>query len=430
MHKILFISTMLGVAMPSAFDAQPVDPVVTPEIRAGWLLFYDPVISGNQNISCATCHHPKFGTSDGVSLSLGEGATGLGPDRVVGQTNPPEQRIPRNAPSLFNLGEAEFSSMFHDGRLESDPTKPAGIRTPLGEDMTLGFDSVLSAQAMFPVLSGDEMAGQYSENDVSELTRLGQLSQPGGAWEVIAARVNAIPEYRTMFDDIIGPDQPVHFTDISNVVADFIIFEWRADNSRFDQYMRGTADLTQPELFGMTLFYGKAECGTCHLGRFQTDQDFHAIAMPQLGPGKAARFEGHHRDEGRLRVTGRAEDLFRFRTPSLRNITETAPYGHSGAYATLDGVIRHHLDPIGSLLSYDRSQAVLADLPGAEDWTIMDDPAEVAAIADANELAPLALTDGEIDAITAFLHTLTDAESVAGRLGVPDKVPSGLAVDK
>ena len=74
------------------------------EVRLGRDLFYDPILSGNRNISCATCHHPRFGTGDGLSLGLGEGAVGLGPDRHVTETNLPEQRIPRNAPALFNLG--------------------------------------------------------------------------------------------------------------------------------------------------------------------------------------------------------------------------------------------------------------------------------------------------------------------------------------
>ncbi|MEL7415884.1 MAG: cytochrome-c peroxidase, partial [Pseudomonadota bacterium] len=130
----------------------------------GQLLFYDPILSGNRNIACATCHHPRFGTADGVSLSFGEGGVGLGPERRMDPDNLPEQRIPRNAPGLFNLGAHEFTVMFHDGRLEVDPDRPGGMRTPLEADMVAGFDSVLSAQTMFPVLSADEMAGHYGEN--------------------------------------------------------------------------------------------------------------------------------------------------------------------------------------------------------------------------------------------------------------------------
>jgi len=394
-------------------------------IKLGQLLFYDPILSGNRNTACATCHHPKFGTSDGVSLALGEGGIGLGPARQTDPKNLPEQRIGRNAPALFNLGAAEFISLFHDGRLEIDNSRPSGIRTPLDDEMVQGFDSALSAQAMFPVLSGDEMSGHYSENDVSQAVRQGFLAHSGGAWDIIATRVSSIPEYRQMFDGVIDAN-PIKFTDISNAIADFIAYEWRADNSPFDQYLQGEP-LSQSATSGLTLFYSKAGCAACHSGRFQTDHKFHAIAMPQIGPGKAARFESHHRDTGRMRVTGDPADAYKFRTPSLRNISQTGPYGHDGAYATLESVLRHHLNPIKSLRNYDRSQAILPTLKGADDWSVLDTPSEVQAIADANELAPISLTDSEIGTLLAFLAALKDDTK---RLGIPTKVPSGLTVDK
>lgn len=402
---------------PANFATAPME-----QIMLGQLLFYDPILSGNKNTACSTCHHPKFGTSDGVSLALGEGGIGLGPDRIADPENAPEQRIGRNAPALFNLGAAEFTSLFHDGRLEVDSTRSSGIRTPLEDEMVQGFDSVLSAQAMFPVLSGDEMSGHYSENDVSKAVRLGMLAHDGGAWDIIAARVENIAEYRSMFDTTIG-QRDIKFTDISNMIADFIAFEWRADNSQFDRYLMGQR---LEATAGMELFYGKAGCATCHSGRFQTDHQFHAIAMPQIGPGKAARFENHHRDVGRIRVTGQAGDAYKFRTPSLRNITQTAPYGHDGAYATLEGVVRHHLDPVAELMGYDRAQAILPTLDGVDDWAILEDADEVAAIGAANELSPVDLSDAEVADILAFLAALRD-ETV--RLGVPKSVPSGLPVD-
>jgi len=320
--------------------------------------------------------------------------------------------------------------MFHDGRLEADASRPNGIRTPLGDAMADGFASVLSAQAMFPVLSADEMAGHYSENPISQSVRLGHLSLYGGTWEQIAARVAAIPEYQERFDEIYGPDHTILFTDISDLLAEFIAVEWRADDSPFDRYLRGTCTLPEGAMRGMELFYGAAGCGSCHAGQFQTDHAFHAIAMPQLGPGKAARFESHALDVGRMRVTGDPADAYAFRTPSLRNVTETAPYGHSGAFATLDATIRHHLDPVASLYAYDRSQAVLPDLAGVEDWQVLDDPEAVAAIAAANVLEPRDLTDTDIADLIAFLETLTDETSILGRYGIPDAVPSRLEVPR
>jgi len=400
------------------------------EVALGRLLFYDPILSGSQDVSCATCHHPKMATVDALSLGLGDGAVGLGLDRVVDPDNMPEIRIPRNAPALFNLGAAEFKVFFHDGRLETDPSKPNGIRTPLGDDMLVGFTSALSAQSMFPVLSPDEMAGHYSENDVAQAVRQGFLTGEGGAWDIISKRVGDIPEYRQQFDGVIGAGQDITFPAISNAIAAFIADEWRADQSPFDTYLRDGTPMSDAAMTGMELFYGEAGCATCHSGQFQTDHSFHAIAMPQIGPGKSARFESHARDVGRMRVTGDPADAYAFRTPSLRNVALTAPYGHSGAYKTLRGVIEHHLDPIASFEAYDIAEAVLTDLPNAVDTWVLGRDHERAAVMAANSLDPIALSDAEVDQIIAFLNALTDDASLRAGSGVPATVPSGLEVDQ
>jgi len=399
------------------------------EVALGRLLFYDPILSGNRNITCGTCHNPRFGTSDGVSLDIGEGGIGLGPARHSDPKDVPEQRIARNAPGLWNLGAREFSHLFDDGRIEADPKRKSGIRTPLDEEMVRGFRSALAAQAMFPVIAPDEMAGHYGENDISTAVRMGRFTGKGGAWSLIAARVAAIPDYRVRFDAVLGKGKPIAFTDIANMIAAFVATEWRADDSPFDRAMRGGPKLRGPAAAGMALFYGKAGCSVCHSGPFQSDQSYHAIAMPQIGPGKVARFETGHRDVGRMRVTGRAADAYKFRTPSLRNVTLTAPYGHDGAYATLEAVVRHHLDPVVSLHAYDRAQAVFPKFK-AKDWAVLDDLAEVARIAAANELAPRHLSEPEVADILAFLVSLTDTGAAKGRFGVPERVPGGLPVDR
>jgi len=434
MRGLLALALMTTTAMAADLPEPITDAdymATTPEaVALGQLLFYDPILSGSKTVACSTCHHPRFGTSDGLSLGLGDGGSGLGPKRVALPENLPEQRIGRNAPALFNLGAKAFTRMFHAGRLEADPTKPGGIRTPLGQEMVAGFSGVLSAQAMFPVLSSDEMAGHYSENEIAQAVRLGMLTGEGGAWDLIARRVEAVPGYRDMFDAVIGA-RAIDFTDISNAIAEFIAWEWRSFDSPFDKHLAEIEPLSGPALHGMELFYGKAGCADCHAGKFQSDQAFHAIAMPQIGPGKVERFETNSRDIGRLRVTGNADDIYRFRTPTLRNVALTGPYGHDGAYATLEAVVRHHLDPVQSLIHYDIAQAVLPALDGAaqRDTAVMSDANEIAAIAEANELAPMALSDAEVSAILAFLDSLTDPVAIAGRLGIPDVVPSGLAVE-
>ncbi len=427
----LVAGPVLGQTLPAPASDSDYAPVRVEEARLGRLLFYDPILSGNRNISCATCHHPAFGTSDGLSLGIGEGGKGLGPQRVVTAENTPEQRIPRHSTALFNVGAKEFTVMFHDGRIEADPTRPSGVRTPLDGDMVAGFASILSAQTMFPVLSADEMAGHYQENDISQAVRQGLITGEGGAWDLIARRVGGIAAYARAFVDVydhVESPAQIGFTDISNAIAAFVAFEWRSDDSPFDAYLRGEGELSAATQAGMELFYGEAGCSECHSGPFQTDHKFHAMAAPQLGPGKAARFETHARDVGRMRVTGRAEDAYAFRTPSLRNVTRTAPYGHAGGHRELAAFLHDHSDPKGGLKRYHRAQAILPEL-AVNDWRILDDPDETAAIVAARRTT-IALDEAGIAAIIAFLGALEDPVALGGRLGVPDQVPSGLPVDR
>ena len=410
-------------------DFRPVDPA---EAQLGQLLFYDRILSGNRNTACATCHHPRFATSDGLSLGLGEGGVGLGPDRVADPKNLPEQRIPRNSPALFNLGAREITRLFADGRIEVDPNRASGFRTPLEDDMTLGFDGILSAQTMFPVLSPDEMAGHYQENDVSKAVRQGRLTGEGGAWDIIAKRVAGIPAYSEAFAGVypeIATGREIRFTDISNAIAAFMEAEWRSDQSPFDAYLRGEAGLGPEALRGLELFYGEAGCADCHSGPLLTDHGFHAMGAPQLGPGKAERFESHQKDIGRMRVTGRAADAYAFRTPSLRNVTRTGPWGHAGGHTDLGAFLRYHMDPKAGIEGYVPT-AVLPELPGAApDWTMLEDVAERGAIAAAAHVGQTPADDAIAD-LLAFLESLTDEAALKGRLGVPERVPSGLPVDR
>ena len=406
------------------------------EIGVGRLLFWDKVLSGNRNISCASCHHPRLGTSDGLSLGIGEGGTGIGPDRKPIDTNYPEQRIPRNSPALWNVGAKEFTHLFADGRVETDPSRPNGFRTPLEDEMVTGFNSVLSAQTMFPVLSSDEMAGHYEENDISTLVRGGKITGPEGAWAKIAERVGAISEYQRLFAAAypeIAKGRPIAFTDISNAIAAYMTFDFRSDSAPFDAFLVGTVSLNSDAQKGMDIFFGRGGCGTCHSGKFFTDQKFHAMGEPQIGPGKGERFERHQRDTGRQRVTNNPAEAFAFRTPSLRNVTLTAPYGHAGAHKTLDGFIRYHADPLNELKSYKITQAVLPAMKlGKEDFAPDERGANFAAIAAAATKAPVVnLDDRDVEALVVFLSALEDpAAKSGGKLGIPASVPSGEPVDK
>ena len=409
------------------YDNGAPDPA---RVALGQQLFFEKILSGNRNISCATCHHALAGTGDGLALPVGEGGRGLGVTRDTGAVhNAIHERVPRNAPPLFNLGAREFSRMFHDGRAQPHSGYPSGLETPAGHDLPGNLDNVLAAQAMFPVTSGTEMAGQPGENPVADAAAAGDLVS---VWGQLAARLRDIPGYVdqfvTVFPDVHSAAD-IEFTHAANAIAAFEAVAWRADNSPFDRFLRGDRSaMSRSALAGLRIFYSprKGNCASCHAGTLQTDHSFRAIAMPQVGPGKGdgAGYE----DFGRERVTGRISDRYRFRVPSLRNVALTAPYGHSGAYDTLEAVIRHHLDPVESLAGYDAKQLRLprrTDLD-RRDLTAMHAPAVVAAIAAANELAPVTLSEREISQLVDFLHALTDPAMLDLRNDVPVAVPSGL----
>ena len=403
----------------------------------GRLLFFDKLLSGNQDIACATCHHPLLGSGDGLSLSLGAGADGLGPMR---RPNTVSQRVPRNAPPLYNLGAREFTALFHDGRLQIDPSQPGGLSHPEAVLLPPGLDNILAAQAMLSVISVLEMAGDAGANPISAAVLADRLAGPDGAWDRLAQRLRANDNYVALFRSafpVLNSAADIQFSHAANALAAFIASAFRCTGSLFDQVVRGDKSrLYQKALDGAALFYGKAGCGNCHSGPLQTDHQFHAIGLPQIGPGRGDNqpdyFDGLD-DFGREQVTGNSDDRFRFRTPSLRNVTLTGPWGHDGAYNDLEQMVRHHLDPINALENYNIDQAVLPSALNRPDLNALDgivqaDAARRQAIGAASELAPQSPSDTEIDALMEFLHALTDRRCSDLRHLIPNQVPSGLPV--
>jgi cytochrome c peroxidase len=403
------------------------------KVALGGELFFDKILSGNLNISCATCHHALTDTGDGLSLPIGEGGRGLGVTRDTGAgPGAVHERVPRNAPPVFNLGAKEFVTLFHDGRLEVDESAPGGFRSPAGDFLPTGLDNVLAAQAMFPVTSATEMAGQAGENPIADAAAVGDLAS---VWEQLAERLRGIDGYVSqfvaVFDDVQAASD-ITYVHAANAIAAFEAVKWRADNSPFDRYLRGDRRaLSQNARRGMLVFYSpqRGNCASCHSGKFQTNHEFAAIAAPQIGPGKGDGVDGHE-DFGRERVTGRADDRYRFRVPSLRNVALTAPYGHAGAFNSLEAMVRHHLRPMRSLHNYDGEQAVLPRRPDLDvhDFVVMNDSARRYRIAAASEISPASLSERDIDDLIEFLHALTDPASVDLRSDVPSYLPSGNAL--
>ena len=415
----------------------PLEPGSAPDpakVALGRALFFDPILSGNKDISCATCHHPVLGTGDALALSFGTGGRGLGGDRVMGEGR---EFVPRNAPELFNRGASAWRSVFWDSRIEvlnsykggAVPFGEGWLVTPAGESLPDGLDSVLAAQAMFPVTSRTEMRGDAGDADVfgeeNALAHINDEDLPG-IWRELNARLLAIPEYAQMFGTAY-PDVPTDalgFEHAANALAAFEIDAFTLLGTPWDRYLEGDVSALSSEAkAGALLFYGEAGCAACHSGELFTDQKHHNIGMPQIGPGK---HEGG-RDFGRYGVTGAYGDLYAFRTPPLRNVALSGPWGHDGAYSTLEAMVRHHLGPARSLLAYDPD----THLSNPElQASFKDDPFTL--LTTLVTLDPLikrkpTLTDDEVEKLLAFLHALSDPATL--ELRAPESVPSGLPVD-
>jgi cytochrome c peroxidase len=400
--------------------------------KIGRLLFYDKVLSGNQNISCGTCHHHELGGADGLSLGVGEGGMGLGPKRKTsdGKTQI-NARIPRNAPALWNLAHRDVQNMFHDGRLFISDEFGNGFNSPARADLPKGLETIIAAQAMFPITARHEMAGDPQENPIGDASS----ARLADAWPIIAKRVADIPEYAEMIVaayDGVDSAEEISIVEIGNSIAAFIGTEWRNFDSPYDQYLAGQTEALSPEeKSGMELFFGEAQCSTCHSGALLTDQDFHAIGLPNFGPGKTNSFDPVARDVGRMLQTNRLEDIYKFRTPPLRNVALTGPYGHNGAMPTLDAMVRHHVDPVTSMQNYTKEMAALpqADWLQDADFTVWKDEYELARQKVMLDIDLPQLNDSQINEIVAFLNALTGETALDLPMGRPGSVPSGLPVD-
>ena len=282
-----------------------------------------------------------------------------------------------------------------------------------------------------PLVAQFEMAGNPKENEIAGALH----DRIDAAWPILAKRVRTIPEYGSIFveafPDVEKPED-VSIVEIANALAAFMGIEWRSMTSPFDSYLQGdTTALTEVQKRGLDLFYGRARCSTCHRGPLLSDQGFHALGLPAFGPGRTRRFDPVPRDVGRMSESDRLEDAYKFRTPSLRNVALTAPYGHNGSYANLKGIIRHHVDPQGSSAKWRPSDVALPNAPWlAEiDFVIQSDMREMERQSKAIGIESVQLTENEVADLISFLHALTDASAQQMQMGPPDKVPSGIPVD-
>jgi cytochrome c peroxidase len=246
-------------------------------------------------------------------------------------------------------------------------------------------------------------------------------------WAALMKRLLAIPEYVELFHAAYPavPTEEMGFQHAANALAAYEIAVFTFEDSPYDRYIQGDSTALSGEAKeGAILFYGKAGCATCHSTGILTDQKFHNLAVPQIGDGKGRE---QPFDLGRARETGNDCDRYAFRTPPLRNVAISGPWMHDGAFTTLEATILHHLNPKASLQKYDMSQ--LTELMAE---TCQDQPETLAAImkwyARDNASEGVKLSEHEMQALLAFLDSLTSPSALDLSDTIPESVPSGLPV--
>lgn len=301
--------------------------------------FFEKNLSGNKNISCADCHHPRVMTIDKLPLSIGEGAQGI-EITPGGRKQAQGKIIPRNSPALFNLHNQP--TLFWDGRVKLDAvTGTFSTPSELPKEFQGVLKNALAAQALFPMLSHEEMRGEVGSNEIADAkTNL-------EAWDLLMKRIMSNEGYKTRLKELF-PGENLNIAHVARSIAYFQEQAFYAADTNYDRYLKGDLEaLTEVQKIGMDIFFSKGQCGRCHSGEHLTDFSFHNIGIPQIGPGKE-----NGDDLGRFQVTNKKEDLYAFRVPGLRNVAVTAPYMHDGAFKTLAQVIEHYDDVETSLLDY------------------------------------------------------------------------------
>ena len=286
------------------------NPITAAKVELGRKLFFDPRLSADGTISCATCHDPARAFTDGKRVAEGIGG----------------RSGARNSPTLLN---AMFNaSQFWDGRAGS-----------------------LEEQAKMPLVNPDEMGN--------------------GSHAQVASRLAAIPEYVKEFREAFGG--PPSVDSFARAIASFERTLVSA-NSPLDRFLAGDMNaLTDSARNGLMLFRSKARCGVCHSFNqafaafatfpFLTDMNYRNTgvaannrefdplsrqAMTASRDESGAALLGLAKRErafelGRFLVSGNVLDIGAFRTPSLRNVELTAPYFHDGSVGTLAEVVRFYV---------------------------------------------------------------------------------------
>lgn len=303
-REILIEKLSRFAALPQKVKFPADNPFSEAKAELGKLLFFDPILSGEKDVACATCHHPSNGYAEFLEISIGVNGQGFGSKRAFKQPN----SIPftkRNSQTVLNTA---FNGINHLGQY--DPSV-----APMFWDLRA---ESLENQALEPIKSLEEMRGEHFTEE--------------GILDEVVQRLKEIPEYQQLFSTVFGTENPITAENMAKAIATFertLV----TNNSRFDRYMRGdksAMSISEREGFAQ---FKRSGCGNCHNGPMFSDYKKHILGVrnnSKLG------FE----DTG-------IDSTYAFRTPSLRNLRFTAPYMHNGTMPYLLRVLEFYEDISG-----------------------------------------------------------------------------------
>ncbi|AFD08643.1 cytochrome-c peroxidase [Solitalea canadensis] len=252
------------------------------KVALGKLLFFDPVLSGNGNRACVSCHQPEKAFSDGLEKSIA----------FEGKTS-----IERNAPTLLNAGFQK--AQFYDSRVAN-----------------------LEDQAAAVINNKAELHGSF-EKTVLKLSESNEYQQ---------RFASAFPQKK----------QPISDETIKNALASYIR-SLKSFNSRFDQYVRGDkSKMSKQEIEGFNIFMGKGKCGTCHFAPLfngTVPPNYEKSESEVIGVPATIKQTSIDNDLGKYGLFAYEQYKFSFKTPTIRNVELTAPYMHNGVFKTLEEVV-------------------------------------------------------------------------------------------
>jgi len=391
----------------------------------GRLAFHDTLLGLNDDNSCSGCHSAPSGFGDSQSIAIGiENNNVVGPDR----TGPRNQR---RTPLILN--NVFYPALMWNSRFNSVSGDPfdngAGFQFPLPEGFSLSaLPHLLTAQGFIPPTEKPEMSGFHP-------------SVPGtneGIRAAVIERLNANAEYQKLFGKNfadVKSGAPVTYEMLARAIAEFEFTLVFAD-APIDKFARGQKNaMTDDEKRGALIFFGSANCVSCHAVSGQSNEMFsdfrqHVAGIPQIAPAVGnVTFDGPgaNEDFGLEQVTGNPSDRYAFRTSPLRNLALQPAFFHNGCFTTLEDAVRYHLNAIGSAPGYDPVAAGIdADLRGPQGPI-----APVLARIDPALATPVSLSSDEFRQLVAFLRTgLLDPKANAHDLRklIPAQAPSGRPV--